>query len=196
MTREQISYWENRYANQKTGWDRGAPHPALLNWLREKRLQGKVLVPGCGNGHEVLYLVRLGFSVTAVDFAQAPIEALGKKLSTEHLSATLIQQDLFETDFKDPFDAVYEQTCLCAIPMSDRNRYESKIYNSLCSGGHFFGLFMQNENGTEEPPFNCPLDEMKVLFSDQRWIWPDNQPERFDHPSGKIHEYGVVLQRR
>lgn len=88
-------YWEDRYRQAQTGWDRGKTHTALMKWLKEGTIQPcRVLIPGCGNGYEVLHLASLGFDVTAVDFADTPIESVTSELVKTKQTADLIQADL------------------------------------------------------------------------------------------------------
>jgi len=48
-------YWQGRYREGSTGWDRGVPSPTLEGWLRDGTLAPcRILVPGCGRGHEVV----------------------------------------------------------------------------------------------------------------------------------------------
>jgi methyl halide transferase len=46
--------WEKRYRIGDTPWEKGAAAPPLLEWLGSRgAMQGDVLVPGCGFGHDV-----------------------------------------------------------------------------------------------------------------------------------------------
>ena len=187
------AYWQARYDQGKTGWDRGEPGPMLARWLANGDLTpGKVLVPGCGKGHEVIALARAGFQVTAVDFADAAVQILRKQLEQESLQAQVIQADLFRFSPAHPFDAIYEQTCLCAIDPSQRKTYAGLLADWLRPKGKLFALFMQTEN-PEGPPFSCQLDAMRDLFSTS-WNW-QGTPIRIEHPMG-LHELACVLERR
>ena len=78
---ERRDAWERRYREGKTGWDRGEPSPALMHWLAEGLVPaGRVLVPGCGHGHEIVELIRAGCDVTAVDIASQPMRRLTVEL--------------------------------------------------------------------------------------------------------------------
>jgi protein-L-isoaspartate O-methyltransferase len=108
--------WENRYQQGQTGWDRGEVSPNLLHWLESELLEPcRILVPGCGNGHEVLALAEKGFDVVAIDIAPTAIENLRKTLNARQLNAELIQTDFLTWELEKPFDAIYEQTSLCAL---------------------------------------------------------------------------------
>jgi len=66
--------WESKYRSGETPWDRGAPNPALTQWLADDALPpGRALVPGCGRGYEVMTLARAGWQVTAIDSAPSAL---------------------------------------------------------------------------------------------------------------------------
>ena len=148
--------WQQRYEQDATGWDRGSASPALLQWLNDGSFEDvkTVVVPGCGRGHEVVELARRGFEVTAIDFAPAAIDALSTKLAEHGTSATLIQGSVFEFDPQAQFDAIYEQTCICALYPEQWTNYESQLAKWLKPGGTLFALFMQT-NKPNGPPFHC-----------------------------------------
>jgi SAM-dependent methyltransferase len=187
--------WESRYRAGQTGWDRGAISPALAEWLAQQRVpQGRVLVPGCGNGYEVLAMAGAGHAVTAVDIAAPPVMRLMGELAAVGLHARVIQADLLDWTPAEPFDAIYEQTCLCALDPSAWEVYAERLAGWLLPGGSLFALFMQTgrEGG---PPFHSPLERMRELFPDERWWWPEQPARRVDHPNG-LHELAFELRRR
>jgi len=185
------AFWESKYHNSETGWDRGGHSPALSAWL-EKLEPCRILIPGCGRGHEVIELARRDFDVVAVDIATPAIDHMQAELEKEKLTATLIHGDLFELDLE-PFDAIYEQTCLCALQPEQRADYERWLYNHLKPDGQLLALFMQTD--TEGgPPFHCAVDDMKILFDASRWSWPESDGDAVPHPSGR-HELAHLLTR-
>lgn len=189
------SDWEQRYDAGKTGWDRGQASPALRHWLANGKVPlGRVLVPGCGHGHEVADLVRAGCQVTAVDIAAQPVLRLTGQLTELGLHARVIQADLLDWQPAEPFDAVYEQTCLCALDPAHWADYEQRVGDWLLPGGTLLALFMQT-GSDGGPPFDCPLPDMRELFDAARWQWPDGPPLEVPHPNGLV-EKGFVLTRR
>ena len=61
--------WEQRYQTGDTPWDKGAPHPALVDFLKTEPLHGKILVPGCGLGYDVRAIATKDNEVVGVDVA-------------------------------------------------------------------------------------------------------------------------------
>lgn len=187
-------FWEQRYCQQQTGWDRGDASPALEHWLAEGALPcGNTLVPGCGRGHEVLRFAKAGHAVTAVDVAPSALAALEARLSAAQLTATLIQADLLGWSPAQPFDLIYEQTCLCALDPRHWPAYTDRLAQWLKPGGVLAALFMQTDK-TDGPPFHCALDRMRQLFDPQRWRWPQDPLPTVPHPSG-LREIAVLLRR-
>lgn len=187
--------WEERYRQGKTGWDRGQVSPALRRWLDAGLLpEGRVLVPGCGHGHEISALVRAGCQVTAVDIAPTPVLLLRSRLAEEGLHAKVVQADLLHWTPSEPFEAVYEQTCLCALDPGHWREYERRLAGWLVPGGKLFALFMQThrEGG---PPYHCAVPDMRQLFGEKDWQWPEDGPLVVAHPNG-FNEEGYVLVRR
>lgn len=196
-------FWDQCYAAQQTGWDRGGVHPALEHWLETGQLcPCQIAVPGCGNGYEVVRLAESQFDVTAIDFSAEPLQRLGEKLNateTGSLNTQLIQANVLEFAHAIQFDAVYEQTCLCAIEVAQRPAYERQLFEWLREGGMLHILFLQTDNASGQPPFHCNIDDMKQLFHESRWDWCDAEREkltRYDHPSGKVFEFATRLKRK
>lgn len=184
-------FWEGKYHNSETGWDRNGTSPALTSWLHTLA-PCRILIPGCGYGHEVIELARHGFEVTAIDIAEPAIKHMQKQLKVEGLNATLIQGDLFDLKLE-PFDAIYEQTCLCALQPTQWAKYARWLHSHLKQHGKLLAMFMQTGAGGG-PPFHCDIEEMKLLFSSDLWQWPESGGGIIAHPSGR-HEISLVLER-
>ncbi len=186
--------WEARYRQGDTGWDQGAASPALLHWLDSGALKPcRILIPGCGRGHEVVELAQRDFDVTAIDIAPAAVTYLQRQLDQVGLSATVICGNLFDYRGDETFDAIYEQTCLCAIEPAQREAYEACLYQWLKPGGTLFALFMQTGVGGG-PPFHCDIGLMPDLFVPARWQWLQTEPFQVQRNNGKF-ELGCLLTK-
>ncbi|MGV6810417.1 MAG: methyltransferase domain-containing protein [bacterium] len=168
--------WEARYQAGMTGWDRGTSSKNLQRWLDSGLLKPcHILIPGCGNGYEVIELARAGFTVTAIDIAPTPVQQLTQTITeqldgSQQLRVTLVQADFFQYQPPHPFDAIYEQTSLCALPPEQWQTYAHCLQQWLKPNGQLFAQFMQTGQ-TGGPPWHCPLDIMQDLFPERDWHW-------------------------
>jgi hypothetical protein len=139
-------------------------------------------------------LARRGFRVTAVDIASVAVAAVRGALQEGGASAEVVQADLLCWQPKGAFDAVYEQTCLCALDPGELPAYTRRLYSWLRPGGQLLALFMQTEP-PGGPPFHCGLPAMRALLDAGGWRWPRQEPSTIRHPGG-LHELATVLTRR
>ncbi|MEE9304000.1 MAG: methyltransferase domain-containing protein [Thiotrichaceae bacterium] len=187
----EVNEWENFYQTGSTGWDRGQSSENLNYWLDNDLLKPcRILVPGCGNGYEVLKLAKLGFDVVAIDIAPSAISNLSTALNKENLKAELVLGDFFSWQPEAPFDAVFEQTSLCALSPDMWAEYEAQLHQWLKPQGKLFAQFMQTgrEGG---PPYHCELTDMHDLFSDKKWLWSEEYISQKKEP-GKTESLYVL----
>ena len=202
MSGPTAEFWQERFLAHHTPWDRGAPNPQLAVWLDSKALKPcRILVPGCGSGHEVAVLAQQGFEVTALDYAPAAIALTKEKVERMGARATLVDADVLTWKAPGPFDAIYEQTCLCALHPDHWRRYADLLGDWLAPRGRLFALLMQvsrpgaTEGRIEGPPYHCDINAMRALFPEANWAWPAPPYARLSHPRTWV-ELAVVLVRK
>jgi len=160
--------WEARYIAGDTPWDKGLPHPALTTWLEKHPLRGRVLVPGCGTGHDVREIARRGDAeVIGMDIAPSALERARRHGTAGRELYVLGDFLAGDAAMLGPFDAIFEHTCFCAIPPSRRKDYLREAAAALRPGGIFLGVFFGNPENDDpnSPPFRCPAEEVDALFS-------------------------------
>lgn len=196
-----LDFWQQRFASDATPWDRAAPNPQLLAWLDSGMLAPcRIAVPGCGAGHEVEVLARRGFDVVAIDYAPAAVDLTRDRLARAGLSARVAQADVLAWAPAAPLDAVYEQTCLCALHPDQWVDYAARLHAWLRPGGTLFALWMQAprpgaaQGLVEGPPYHCDINAVRALFPSTRWQWPAPPYERVPHPMGAA-ELAMALRR-
>lgn len=195
-------FWEQRFAEGNTPWDRGEANPQLGEWMRAGTLAPcRILVPGCGAGHELAVFSRAGFDVTGLDYSPLALERARNALKAAGLSATVIEADALAWQPDRPFDAVYEQTCLCALHPDQWRNYADQLHHWLRAGGKLYALFAQMpragaaEGAIQGPPYHCDINSMRALFPAPRWVWPKPPYPLTSHPQG-LAELAVILERR
>jgi SAM-dependent methyltransferase len=171
-------FWESRFREQHTPWERGEIHPAFTAWRTSGELTPcRILVPGAGRSPEPEAMLRQGFDVVALDLADSAVANQASRLGADRA----IQADVTTWLPDNRFDAVYDQTCLCALPPELWAAYEKQLRRWLRPAGRLFVLLMQTgrEGG---PPFDCPIPAMKTLFAS--WKWQDALIDPVPHVMG------------
>jgi hydroxymethylpyrimidine kinase/phosphomethylpyrimidine kinase len=145
--------WDRRYREGDDGWELGRPAPPLAAFLAGSlpcvpRPPARVLVPGCGRGHEARLLADLGFETVGLDLSG---EALCRARALHGDDSPRLRW--LQADLLDPaaltaaglqpgsFAGVVEHTCFCALDPGLRPRYLETIHRLLAPGGWLLGLF-------------------------------------------------------
>jgi len=158
------AFWDNKYNNEKLGWDIGYISTPLKNYIDQLANKNqKILIPGAGNGYEVEYLFNRGFTnIYVVDISQQPLDNLKNRIP-HFPKDRLIHMDFFELQ-ESNFDLILEQTFFCALDPSLREAYAIKMNNLLRKNGKLAGLFFDFPLTEKGPPFGGDINEYKTLF--------------------------------
>jgi SAM-dependent methyltransferase len=188
--------WEKRYQTGDMPWEKGAPSPGLVEYLKNNPpLAGKILVPGCGFGHDVRAISNLQNEVSGLDLAASAICGAQKFPHTGNETYRL--GDLFDlpTEMLGVFDWVWEHTCFCAIDPSMRSEYARSVAGALKPGGHLLAIFYLNTGHEEGPPFDVTIAELDTLFGGAFELvreWPPGAA----YPGREGREWMRLLRRR
>ncbi len=156
------SFWEESYRNGRTGWDLGKPTPVFRRLAESGKLKpGKMLVICAGRGYDARLFARLGFEVTAVDFAEEAVREM-KSLIEPDISLEVMQADLFDLPvfMNEEFDYILEYTCFCAIDPQRRAEYIHSVSSLLKPGGIYIALAFPIGGRKGGPPFVVTPDEL------------------------------------
>ncbi len=183
---EPREYWEERYRRGATGWDTGAETPAFRSWFeRHPEIRGRAFVPGCGYGHDVLMLARLGFEVAAVDISTLALGRLREAAEAEGLQVRTLNEDFFHLpeSFSGAFDLALEYTSYCAIDPARRREYVGVLASVLKPGGLLLALLFPIGWKEGGPPHAVDVGEFYSLLPPDGKIleeyWPgDSIPPR------------------
>jgi methyl halide transferase len=188
--------WEEAYRRRETPWEKGKPHPALVDFLAETgALTGELFVPGCGSGQDVRALSTPANHVLGVDFAPLAIAKANSRpriAKEEYLLADLFA---LPAEFDGRFDWVFEHTCFCAIEPRMRSEYVETIVRLLKPKGKLLAIFFINPDHDEEgPPYRVNDGDLEGYFG--RWFCVEREwvPAR-THPGREQRELMRVLKR-
>ncbi|XP_016721349.1 thiocyanate methyltransferase 1 isoform X2 [Gossypium hirsutum] len=105
--------WEESWKQGVTPWDLGRPTPVILHLHHSGSLpMGRVLVPGCGTGYDVVAMACPGRYVVGLDISEEAIKK-AKQMSSSLPNAdnfTFIEADFFSWRPTDLFDLIFDYT--------------------------------------------------------------------------------------
>ncbi len=196
MASTETVQWEERYRSRETPWERGALHPAFTLWADAETFAGmrSVLVPLAGRSPEPLAFARRGLRPTVVDLAPTALAEQRQRFAAAGVDAEFILADILAYPLAGRWDAIWDQTAMCALPPAHWAPYCARLAAVLRPGGSLFALFMQTDR-PGGPPFHQDVAQMRLLFPDAQWQWPQEADGRFPHPAG-VTELGYRLIRR
>lgn len=123
-------------------WEKGAPTPVLTSWLAGEgnRLEGDVLVPGCGFGHDAAAIARHGRSRSVLGLDVVPA-AIARARALHHERGLTFQVADFFQAGSGICDWIFEHTCYCAIAPARRPDYIEAAWRALRPGGRLLAVF-------------------------------------------------------
>ncbi len=161
--------WERHYDSDDLLWDLGEVAPPFTRLWEERNIPPcKAVIPGCGRGHEVIFLAERGFQITAVDYTRGAVNLLNNALSAKNLAGEVLHLNFFEFDkkYNNKFDLMLEHTFFCAINPDMCQKYAATAGRILKPGALLIGLFYETgEKGG--PPFNTRKSDIEESFSRQ-----------------------------
>ena len=176
-------YWEARYQTKDMPWEKGAPSPGLVDFLKANPAlrRGTVWVPGCGTGHDVRVWAAVGFSASGFDIAPSAIRLATETTRAAGLTANFSLGDFLRDDPPFLFDWIFEHTLFCAIQPAERDAYVQAVLCWLKPNGQYLAVnyLIPDEEG---PPFGTNREELRQHFSPhfdvlQEWV-PRSYPNR------------------
>ncbi len=156
-------FWTERYLQEAMPWDLKTYHPCI-DWTlpRLKLFKSKILVPGCGRGHDAAKLASLGHKVTGLDFSLEAIKK-AKEFYGNKLKFETIDFFKFAQEHKEEHDIVFEHTFFCAISPGDREKLIKSWVKALKPGGYLVGVFFMALK-RKGPPFGITEWELEQLL--------------------------------
>jgi SAM-dependent methyltransferase len=152
-------FWDVRYRERFTPWDAGMVPGQLRDFVGRTAPPSRVLVPGCGSGHDVRFLAEAGWNVEGIDFSLAALEAAAPVLGP--FAERVKLADFFGPGVAAPWELIYERAFLCALPRALWPRWSQRVAQLIPAGGRMAGFFFFDAGVLRGPPF--PLDSQAEL---------------------------------
>ncbi|HLK95017.1 MAG TPA: class I SAM-dependent methyltransferase [Nocardioidaceae bacterium] len=167
-------WFEHLYLSARTGeavvpWDRGAPHPLLVQWAEGAdgtssidRRALRAVVVGCGLGSDAEFVAGLGFDTTAFDIAASAIETARGRFPdspVDYRTADLLD---LPPELRQSFDFVFESLTVQSLPIPLRSRATAGVAELVRPGGTLLVVASARDEGDplDGPPW--PLTRAEV----------------------------------
>ncbi len=165
-TPSQPEYWNTRYLKDETPWEFDGIPADLKLFLKKKGKGAKVLIPGCGSGHEIKAFAEAGYNVTAIDFAPFAVDR-AKRMVGPALANQVLLGDFFQYDFPgESFDLIYERAFVCSLTPERRPSYRDRMAQLLKYRGLLLGYYLYKRPVLADgPPYGFAWGTADDLFS-------------------------------
>jgi SAM-dependent methyltransferase len=166
-------------------WDIGAPQPAMAELLNKYPPTGPILDLGCGSGDLSIYLAKLGYQVTGIDFVEKAIATCQERAGSlpvevirllEFQVADAMQPSLLQRQF----GAVVDSGFFHLFDPEQCDQLVKEVSRCLLPGGHYY----LHEFDVEFPIANMPrkinASELQERFAPEKgWRIKEIQPVEF-----------------
>ena len=160
---EKPQFWNNVYKSEgDPPWNLDQAAEAIKDMMQRLKLpKSRILVLGCGEGHDAALFAQAGHVVTAVDFSKESITR-GKEKYGDIEKLHFHEMDIFHIpqEWNHSFDVVVEHTCFCAIPPDKRTELVKIWRRMLHEEGQLLSVFFTMEKRSG-PPYGATEWEIR-----------------------------------
>lgn len=157
-----LTDWEALYHSGDTHWDKGEPAPGLVDFLSDRAaLVGeRVLIPGCGRGHDTVPWVHAGAEVLGLDLSARAVEQARQRYGQVGNPRFVVSDFLSTPGSLGTFDWVFEHTLWCAIPPRSREDYVAAVAAAVRPEGHYIAINYLQPSDPVGPPHAVTIAEL------------------------------------
>ena len=185
-------FWDERFAQQFTPWDRGGVPDALRDFAGRQDRPLRTLIPGCGSAYELAFLSDAGWDVTAIDFSPAAVATA--RSAVGQWGDRVVEADFFQWQSEAPLDLIYERAFLCALPRSTWEHLARRWADLLAPGARLAGFFFFDD-AAKGPPFGIDAERLEALLA-PHFVCIEDSPVADSIPVFEGKERWKVWQRR
>jgi cyclopropane fatty-acyl-phospholipid synthase-like methyltransferase len=141
-------------------WIFGSPHeiPEYRKLFKSGRIPpGRAIDLGCGEGSNAVYLAKIGFDTTGVDFSPTAIKRARANANKAGLEVRFFEDDLTNLQqVNSKFDLLVDFGALNDLNQTDRDAYMQNIIPLTRPGSHYILMCFAN---------SLPPDEIERRFT-------------------------------
>lgn len=204
MEQSATPFWEETYRKDDVMTFPIEPNGTVKEFEHLLNKQSHILEAGCGEGQNVLYLAKQGYSnIDAFDLSEAGIAKLKKRCELNSVAINSFVQDLTAFRFTRKYDLVLSFATLCFVEKREWKRFISHAKENTNPGGiHIVHLFTDAVPASADiAPFAVGLahdGELRELYQDweilqfQSYVFEDEHPNVPKH----LHSANKIVARR
>jgi len=174
-------WFDRLYASARTGeavipWDRGAPHPALVQWAEGRHgdldaggRRQRAVVVGCGLGSDAEFVAGLGFDTVAFDVAASAIETARGRFPDSAVDYRVADLLKLPPDWQESFDLVFESLTIQSLPIPLHPKAIAGVAGLAGPGGTLLVVASarDEQNVPTGPPWPLTRSEMEAFAVDE-----------------------------
>ena len=194
---DKIPFWEETYENRDINTFPTEPNGTILEFEHLLKKDSTILEAGCGEGQNVRYLAKNGYSdIDAFDLSEAGISKLKWLCEREGLRINAFVDDLTKYHFTKSYDLVMTFATLCFVEKYKwRHFIEDAKEHTNPNGIHIIHTFTNTVPASPDiAPFAVGLaDEGEILDLYSDWEALQFKTYVFDdeHPNVPRHQHAV-----
>lgn len=156
------AFWDERFAAGFTPWDQGAVPQRLQRFVVENAGPATFLLPGCGSGYELPWLMEQGCDAWSLDFSAAAV--MRARQVAGRWQDRVALADFFDYEPPQPVDIIYERAFLCALPPAMWQQVAARWAQLLAPGRLLAGFFFFGTS-PKGPPFGIARPALEALLT-------------------------------
>ena len=159
--------WEQLWKEGTSPWDAQGVNPVVAQLVKENQIrEGRVLVPGCGSGYDVVAMASPNRRVVGLDISETALQ--GAKAHASKCSSSefveFLNADFFTYNPPQKFDAIFDYTFFCAFPPSVRPQWAEKMAELLALDGELITLIFPIADHEGGPPYAVSVEAYEQVL--------------------------------
>lgn len=170
MAMTDAAFWEDRYSASNTPWDLAAPAPVFASIVKNRRPLAlprgvqRIVVPGCGYGHDAAMFAEAGVEVLGADISPTALAGAHERYGTVS-NLRFVQTNVLEdAPVGGPFDLLVDHTFFCTLAPEQHSDWLAMAERWVKPGGWVLGIFW-NHGKPDGPPYSIAPEEVEAIMA-------------------------------
>lgn len=159
--------WKRTWEQAVTPWDLGTVTPAVAELLARDLLPpGRVLVPGCGSGYDVVAMAGPSRRAVGLDLSELAVQRAQQLAEGKEGAqfAEFVSGDFFSFAADPPFDAIFDHTFFVALEPSMRAAWAETMARLLAPSGQLITLIWPISDHQGGPPYAVTMSTYESVL--------------------------------